>query len=203
MSVSLVNPEVTSESAVLLSEITGQEIDPDQLTPVILFLGSLVTILSGVIAIDQTVDQAEKQLLHTIVDSLVDPDSELYPLMQQAIAGVEEQQIYLDPQKWMVLTSSFALPEQLMLIGLGYEMAAADGTIDFREKMYLQAIAQRLDVPLEYLNVLEYGFMHQNMPEQTALCEVQALLDPERFASCDEIFADIARSILAALPAET
>lgn len=52
---------VTSETVDLLSRITGQKLSQRDITPQVLFLAGLVTVLMGVIFVDGTVSEEEKQ----------------------------------------------------------------------------------------------------------------------------------------------
>ena len=58
---------VTSETVDLLSRITGQKLSQRDITPQVLFLASLVTVLMGVIFVDGTVEEEEKQSLLNIL----------------------------------------------------------------------------------------------------------------------------------------
>ncbi|WP_292779716.1 hypothetical protein [Nostoc sp. NMS9] len=51
---------VSSQAVELLSQITGQKLTLKNLTPPVIFLANLVTVLLGVIFVDGTVAESEK-----------------------------------------------------------------------------------------------------------------------------------------------
>jgi GTPase SAR1 family protein len=118
------------------------------------------------------------------------------------VKGVREQQIYRKLQELLALTACFSEEEKLLLISFGYQMSAADGTIDERAKEYLQNIANRLGVDARFLTVLEASFSSQAIGDTAALAEVQSLLDPARFQSLDSLFVRAASHISQHLPAK-
>lgn len=59
------------------------------------------------------------------------------------ISGVQQHQVYNKFKELLTLTAPLSEPERLLLIGFGYEMSAADGDIDSREKKYLEAVAKQ------------------------------------------------------------
>jgi len=196
MDVSLVKPEAVT----LLSHVTGRDLNQQDLSPTLLFLAALVTVLLGVIVIDRRIDAAEQHRLQVLLESFVTPDPSLYALTQEMIKGIERQQVYLNPQQVLTLATPLSESERLLLIALGYEMAAADGEVDAREIMYLRAIAHRLDVHVRYITALENGFSHQEISDPEALSQIRALLDPSFFQTAELGLSKIANHLLAALP---
>jgi tRNA U34 5-carboxymethylaminomethyl modifying GTPase MnmE/TrmE len=116
--------------------------------------------------------------------------------------GILQNQVYKKLNELQTLTAPLSESERLLLIGFGYEMSAADGEMDAREKKYLEVIANRLGINLRHLAVLEAGFTHQGTVETAALDEVQFLLDPARFQELDTIFVKAASDMLVALSAK-
>jgi uncharacterized tellurite resistance protein B-like protein len=196
MDVSLLKPEAVT----LLSQVTGRDLNRQDLSPMLLFLAALVTVTLGVIVIDRRIDTAEQHRLQVLLESFVTPDHSLYALTQEMIQGIERQQVYLNPQQVLALATPLSESERLLLIALGYEMAAADGEVDARETMYLRAIAHRLDVHIRHITTLENGFSHQEISDPEALSQVRALLDPSFFQTVELGLSQIASNLLAALP---
>jgi uncharacterized tellurite resistance protein B-like protein len=186
----------------LLEDMTEQSLTSQDITPTVLFLSALIAILSGVIVIDGVVAPEEVERLQIILNSFVPPETKVNQLMQKMIQGVEHHQLYLNPGALLMLVHTLSLSQRLMLMGLGYEMAAADGSVDARERMYLQAIAHRLQIPTHYRLVLETGFTRDGSQSIDALKEVANYLAPHLFQALDPVFVDIARSILIALPTD-
>jgi GTPase SAR1 family protein len=116
------------------------------------------------------------------------------------VKGVRDQQVYKKLTELLALTACFSEEEKLLLISFGYQMSAADGTIDKREKEYLKIIANRLGIDARFLTVLEASFSNQAISDTAALAEVHSLLDPAQFQSLDSLFVRAASHIIEHLP---
>jgi uncharacterized tellurite resistance protein B-like protein len=220
---------VTSETVDLLSRITGQKLSQRDITPQVLFLASLVTVLMGVIFVDGTVSEAEKQHLQKILSRFSQSNNDVQKLTNLMIKGVKENQIYKKIQDLLKLTLPLSESEKILLIGFGYEMSVADSEIDVREKQYLGIVAKNLGVESEYLEVrdidikekqylgivaknlgvkseylevFEIAFTHQGNFDANALNELHFLLDASRFQELDTVFVKAASDMLAILPAK-
>jgi uncharacterized tellurite resistance protein B-like protein len=193
---------VTSETVDLLSRITGQKLSQRDITPQVLFLASLVTVLMGVIFVDGTVEDQEKQRLLKILYRFSLPESDVRRLTHLMIKGVKEHQTYKKIQDLLKLTSPLSESEKILLIGFGYEMSAADGEIDLREKQYLGIVAKNLGVKSQHLPIFEIAFTQEGNIEPNALNEVHFLLDSYRFQELDTVFVKAASDMLNALPSK-
>jgi uncharacterized tellurite resistance protein B-like protein/GTPase SAR1 family protein len=193
---------VGSEAVDLLSRITGQKLSQRDLTPPVLFMTDLVIVLLGVMLVDGTVTDEEKQRWQKTINRFIPPQGNGRQLTQLLSKGIRQNQVYKKLNELQTLTAPLSESERLLLIGFGYEMSAADGDMDAREKKYLEAIANRLGINPRHLAVLEAGFTHQGTVETAALDEVQFLLAPARFQELDTIFVKAASDMLAALPAK-
>ncbi|OYD96504.1 dynamin family protein [Nostoc sp. 'Peltigera membranacea cyanobiont' 210A] len=198
MDTSLLN----SQTVELLSQITGQKLTQKNLTPPVIFLANLVTVLLGVIFVDGTVAESEKQRLLTTLYRFSNPESDVRKLTHLMIKGVKDNQVYKQINNLLALAAPLSESEKLLLIGFGYEMSAADGEIDPHEKKYLEILAKHLGIKPQYLAILEAGFTHQENVEPVDLNEVHFLLSPARFQELDTIFVKAASDMLAALPAK-
>ena len=193
---------ITPETVELVSRMTGQKLCKDDLSPPALFLAALVTVLLGVIYADGTVSGEETQRLRTSLTELIPPNNSLRQLAILMVKGAKEHQFYKKLPELVALTACFAEEEKLLLISFGYQMSAADGTMDKREKQYLEIIANRLGIDERYLKVLSASFSSQPIDDQPALSEVHSLLDPAQFQSLDSLFVRAATHIIEHLPAE-
>jgi len=198
MAISLVGLETVD----LLSQITGKKLSQRDLTPPVIFLASLVTVLLGVIFVDGTVAESEKQRLLATLYRFSIPESDVRRLTHLMIKGVKENQLYRNSENVRVLTASLTASQRLLLMSFGYEMSAADGEIDSREQKYLELISKHLDINPEYLAVLEAAFASTSQFESAALEEVHFLLNPVQFYELDPIFVKAAKDISLALPAK-
>lgn len=194
---------VSSQTVELLSQITGQKLTQKNLTPPIIFLANLVTVLLGVIYVDGTVAEEEKQRLLTTLYRFSLPESYVRRLTHLMIKGVKDSQIYKQVNDLFIITAPLSESEKLLLISFGYEMSAADGVIDSREKKYLEIVAKQLGIKSQHLAVLEAGFTHQGNFESTALSEVNFLLNPARFHELDFMFVKAASDMLENLPIQS
>ena len=196
------NTQVASKEAVdLLSRITETNLSERDVTPPVIFLASLVTVLLGVIFIDGKVAEEEKKTLLATLYRFSTPDSEVRKLTHLIIKGVKENQLYRKSADLLTLTASLTESQRLLLIGFGYEMSAADGEMDSCEKKYLEMLAKRLNINPQHLAVFEAAFTHQTNLNLAALEEVRFLLEPVRFQELDTVFVKAARDMLDILPA--
>ncbi|MEP0779727.1 dynamin family protein [Microcoleus sp. ZQ-A2] len=151
---------------------------------------------------DGTVTDEEKQRWQKSINKFIPPEGNVRQLTQLLSKGVRQNQVYKKLNDLLTLTAPLSESERLLLIGFGYEMSAADGVMDAREKKYLEVIANRLRINPRHLAVLEAGFTHQGTVEPSALDEVQSLLNPARFHELDSVFVKAASDMLATLPAK-
>ncbi len=192
---------VSNEVLDLLSRITGQKLNHRDVTPPVIFLANLVTILLGVIFVDGKVAQEEKQRLLETLYKFSTPESDVRRLTHLMIKSIKENQLYRKSNAWLKLIAPLTESQKLLLISFGYEIAAADEEMDPREKKYLQILGKRLSLNPHHLEVLEAVFTHQENQDSAALEKIHFLLDPVRFQELDAVFVKAARDMLAILPA--
>ncbi|MEZ2279120.1 MAG: TerB family tellurite resistance protein [Microcoleus sp.] len=198
MDTSLISPQTIK----LVSLLTGKKFRQEDITPPVLFLAGLVTVLLGVMYADGTVSAEEKQRLRTTFTELIPANNSLGQFVRPMVKSVREQQVYKKLTVLLALTACFSEEERLLLISFGYQMSAADGTMHDREKEYLKIIANRLGIDGRYLTVLEASFSSQAIRDTAALAEVQSLLDPAGFQSLDSMFVRAASHIIEHLRAK-
>lgn len=191
---------ITPQTVELVSRLTGQKLSKEDISPPVVFLAALVTVLLGVIYADGTVSAEETQRMRTTFAELIPANNSLRQLVMLMVKGVKENQFYKNLPEFLTLTACFSESEKLLLISFGYQMSAADGTIDKREKEYLKIIAKRLGVDERYLTILEASFSSQVISDTAALNEVYLLLDPAQFQSLDSLFVRAASHIIKHLP---
>lgn len=184
----------------LVSRATGKELKNHDVTPPVLFLTALITVLLGVMLADQTITDTEKDRWQKTVNRFISTEGNACQLAKLLSKGLREQKIYANFDEILTLLAPFSKSEQLLLVGLGYEMSAADGAIDQSEKQYLWQIGKLLKLKPEYLEVLEAGFTQQSISNLSALEEVRSLLDPARFHELDTLFVKAANNLLSTLP---
>lgn len=186
----------------LLSKIAGQEINIADVTALEMFMANLTNLLIGVADIDGEITTEEKQHLHLALKRLNLWDEQIVQLTKLMIRGIRQQRIYRSLKNFTTLASPLCKSQRLLLIGLGYEMSAADGSIAPNELAYLQRIAQALEIEPAHLQVFEACIALQETPNLKAVQEVSYLLDPARFHDLDVVFTDAANTLLGFLPIE-
>ncbi|MEG3989577.1 dynamin family protein [Microcoleus sp. S28C3] len=191
---------ISSQTVELISLLTRQKLRKEDISPPMLFLAGLVTVLVGVIYADGTVGAEETQRLSTTMTALIPANNSLRQLVKPMVKAVRYQEVYKKMHELLALTSCFSEEEKLLLISFGYQMSAADGTMDDREKGYLILIGNTLEIDSRYLAVLEASFSSQAISDTAALAEVHSLLDPARFQSLDSLFVRAASHIIEYLP---
>lgn len=193
---------ITPQTVELVSRLTGQKLSKEDVSPPVVFLVALVTVLLGVIYADGTVSAEETQRMRTTFTELIPANNSLRQLVMLMVKGVKENQFYKNLPEFLTLTACFSESEKLLLISFGYQISAADGTIDKREKEYLKIIANRLGIDERYLTILEASFGKESISDTAALGEVHLLLDPAQFQSLDSLFVRAASHIIEHLPAK-
>jgi hypothetical protein len=195
MDITLISTEVVE----LLSRISRQKLREQDITPLVVFLTALISILRGVMIIDRTITVQEEERLQKTLKAFASGDRDRIELIQRIVKGVSKQQVYFNPTELLTLTGLFSDSEKLLLIGFGYEMSAVDGYIDLREQMYLQSIGQRLGIDARHIAVIDALFTKEGSIDPEAFGEVQLLLSPTEFESSDPVFAKAAKHLLSLL----
>ncbi|HEY9851939.1 MAG TPA: TerB family tellurite resistance protein [Leptolyngbyaceae cyanobacterium] len=122
---------VKAETVELLSRITGQKLNQEDVTPPVIFLAALITVLLGVIFADDQVTEEEKQRLQVTLNKFIPSEGNVRQLTKVMLKEIRENlDDYKKPTQLFKLTSSFSKSEKLLLISFGYEMSAADGTMN-------------------------------------------------------------------------
>ncbi|WP_293133280.1 TerB family tellurite resistance protein [Microcoleus sp. bin38.metabat.b11b12b14.051] len=190
---------ISTEVVELLSRISRQKLREQDITPLVVFLTALISILRGVMIIDRTIAVEEEERLQKTLKAFAAGDPDRIELIQRLVKGVSKQQVYFNPTELLTLTAFFSESEKLLLIGSGYEMSAVDGHIDLREQMYLQSIGNRLGLDSRHIAVVDTLFTKEGTLNQEDFAEVKALLDPSEFESRDPVFAKAAKHLLSLL----
>ncbi|MGB3535478.1 MAG: dynamin family protein [Microcoleaceae cyanobacterium] len=195
--------KIQTETVNLLSDITGLKISQKDINPTILFLSALVSVLLGVIFVDQQVTEEEIQRLKITLRQFIPKKGNMAQLVKLMVKGIRQKKVYQNINHLLLLTAPFSESENLLLISLGYEMSAADGSMDTREKQYLEIIAQHLKIETKHLNTLESAFGGAVSITQEDIEKVRFLLDPVWFHDLDSVFVKAASQILKIFPENT
>ena len=111
-------PETKSESKVveLISIITGQILNQQDVTPRVKFLAALVTVLLGVIYADNEVTEDEKQRLKNALSRFSSPNSIVRQLTMSMVQGVLKNKLFAKHEIIKSFTQSFPESKKLCLI---------------------------------------------------------------------------------------
>ena len=102
---------VSSEAVELLSSITGEQLRQRDLTPTMLFIAALVTVLLGLIYADGTVEDEEKQWLQETLEQFVPSETNVRRLTHLMFKGVIKNQVYAKTNQLRTLTASLSKPD--------------------------------------------------------------------------------------------
>lgn len=182
----------------LLSQMTGQEVTDKHITPKILFIAALTTVLVGVAFADGQLTDEEKQSLQRILNQLIPGKSPVGQLVRLMVKGVREQKIYAKIGPINQLTQSFSESEKLLLIAFCYEMSATDGAVADQEEKYIRQLGQGINVRPSYLDTLGLRFRGAEISSELT-DEILVLLNPQRFQHLDPVFVNAAKSVCSRL----
>jgi uncharacterized tellurite resistance protein B-like protein/GTPase SAR1 family protein len=189
------NRPVGSEAIALLSQITGEDLKSGHISPSVLFIAAISTLLMRVMCADGVVGEDEKRYFKITLNQVIPSEGDLRRITKLMVNGVKKQKLYNDPQALRTLTSTFSRSEKLLLISFGYQMSSIDGTMHAKELEDLNLIGSYLQLNPEYLKVLEATFQGQEIRNQTSLTEIRKLLDPSQFYDLEPIFKKAASLI--------
>ena len=170
----------------ILTQITGQSVLDRHLTPRIMFLSAMTTVLVGVAYADGQLAESEKVYLQKVLGQFVLPESNLGKMITLMLKGVRKHKIYESSDAISCLTDSLSVSEKLIILGFGHRLAIADGHAEAQERQYLDTVANSIGVPNQQAKTLSfclYGKQSEVSPE--AVEKLRWLLDPQRFQNID------------------
>ncbi|WP_159790414.1 dynamin family protein [Sodalinema gerasimenkoae] len=175
--------------------MTGEDLKSEHVSPSVLFLAAISTLLLKVMCADGVVSEDEKRHFQTTLKQVIPSEGDLRRLAQSMVSRVNKQKLYNDPHTLQILTSTFSQSEKLLLISFGYQMSSIDGTMHVKELKELNKIGSYLNLNPDYLDVLEHTFKGESVRNRTALNKVRRLLDPSQFYDLEPIFKKAASLI--------
>lgn len=183
----------TLNSAEILTQITGQKVLDRHLTPQVMFLSAMTTVLVGVIYADGELADKEKLYIQRVLNQFVSPSSSLGKMISLMLKGVRKSKIYSQLEALKCLTETLSASEKLIILGFGYRLASADGNVDIREKQYLRTVANAINVSSQQLSAMFSCLdgKHSEV-EESAVEELRWLLDPQRFQNIDAAIVNAA-----------
>lgn len=183
----------TLDSAELLTQIMGQKVLKRHLTPRIMFLSSMATVLVGVAYADGQLADREKIYLQKLLSQFVSPKSSFGKMISRMLMGVQRHKIYTRPAALICLTSSLSASEKLVILGFGYRLAMADGHAEAKERQYLETVASDIDIAPQQVKALFSCLSgKQSEVDKDTLKGLHWLLDPQRFQDIDPAIVNAA-----------
>ena len=193
------NERVGEDLVQLLSKILERPLEPEEVSPPIVFVAALIAVLWGVIVMDRAILEAEKQQLQKTLDAFFPPGSDRRDLANAIASGIAKHQIFLDPYCFLVLAAPLSESEKLLAICFGYQMSAADGDMDLRERLYLQSLARRFKIDADCAIAVETTFAQTGCANPEALQKARSLLTPDLFLPISPHLAEAAKAMQAQL----
>ncbi|KPQ39701.1 MAG: Dynamin family [Phormidium sp. OSCR] len=175
------NRPVGTEAIALLSRVTGKDLNPKHITPSVLFITALSTLLVGSMCLDRVASDDKNRYLLRTLKQVVASEGNLHRFTQLILNGVKRYQIYRDIKALRILTVRFSPSEKLLLLIFGYRMSSIGGMINAKECSYLRKIGTHLKLQPQHLKVLEATFQSQPVRDRVAWAEVCELLDSSNF----------------------
>jgi uncharacterized tellurite resistance protein B-like protein/GTPase SAR1 family protein len=173
-------------STEILTQITGQEIQSYHLTPRVMFLSSLVTVLVGVTYADHVLADEERLYVQRILSQFVLPESETGQMVKLMLQGIRKNRTYTNLDALENLVQTLSASERLLLLGFGCKLATVDGFVGKPENQYLCQVAKVISISNEHLNVLLSRLANEDIDsDRVAIKELFYLLDPQRFKDID------------------
>ncbi|MEO1386181.1 MAG: dynamin family protein [Cyanobacteria bacterium J06634_6] len=184
------------DSSEILRQITGQQVLERHLTPRIMFLSAMTTVLVGVAYADGQLAEQEKAYLQKVLNQLVSSRSGMRKLASLMLKGIRKDKTYTRLDAISCLTESLSASEKLIILGFGYGLAIADGHTEARERQYLDTVASAIDVPAQQVEAL-FSCLEgkQSEVKPDTIEELRWLLDPQRFQNIDAAIVNAASSL--------
>lgn len=188
-------------SSEILTQITGRAVQTDQLTPRLLFLSGMATVLVGTIYADGQLADQEKHYLQKVLKHFVTSDSSFSQMISLMVRGIRKNRTYANQSALTCLTQTLSESERLLILGLGCRLALADGEVEQRELAYLRQAAIALNISDNYVIALLTN-PATDTPDVAASVfdELHCLLDPQRFQNIDPTIVNAASFIRSKLP---
>ncbi len=184
------------DSAEILTQITGQQVMKRHLTPRIMFLSAVTTVLVGVAYADGQLAEEEKAYLQEVLNQLVSSRSGMRKLTSLMLKGIRKDKTYARLDAISCLTDTLSVSEKLIILGFGYRLAIADGHAEAQERQYLDTVARAMDIPAQQVEAL-FSCLEDKQFEVSpdAIEELRWLLDPQRFQNIDAAIVNAASSL--------
>jgi uncharacterized tellurite resistance protein B-like protein/GTPase SAR1 family protein len=189
---------MTSENrqklANLFTHVLQQDVSKDLISHKLILIITLITSLIGVIYADDQVEESEKQHLKSIFDEFIPIQSKLHKLIKPIVTGILKNKLYLRQDAVSIMASELRTSEKILILGLCYQMANADGEVAKQEENYIINISKIFEINSNYLPYLRVRGEDVKIlaANSNINLEIKNLLDPHHFQHLDPTFAKAA-----------
>jgi len=180
-----------TELSDLLTRIIGQKVHENHVSHRLLLVTTLLTSLIGVIYADNKIDESEKEILKSTLDEFIPSSSHMRKLVKPILVGLSQNKTYLRKDDISKMSFCLTTSDKLLIIGLCYRLANADGELAKPERDYIEAISKIFGIDSQYLPFLTGSLNNQEL-SQSIKFEINSLLDPHNFQHIDPTFAQAA-----------
>ncbi len=172
---------ISKDTLALLSGVTRLGLVRDDLTPQFIFFVTLVIAAKGAMLADGSISPDEEKYLLHIFDIVPAADNKLRTLVSNLIANLTPDTIFQHYEVWDELPYLLSNSERLVILSLCFEIAYTDGTIETRERDYLNFVAQSLAIDHEMVALIEGSVTGKTVISFENVPDLRALLHPDNF----------------------
>jgi|GEM_PF-4730872 uncharacterized tellurite resistance protein B-like protein len=155
-----------------------QDYPPEHL-PLAHFLVAMSIVLQGVMVIDGEIHWTEEQLLHQILGEFWESQEGLEQKISTFLEDIQTQQLYLSPIVFKQLRDTLLVEEKCLILTLGFSLSSIDGHSEPREQLYLQNLAQRLDISPETFHLIQTAFEDPDRIDAKQVTQLRNILSPD------------------------
>ncbi|MGA0199383.1 MAG: hypothetical protein ACO3NK_09725, partial [Prochlorotrichaceae cyanobacterium] len=164
--------------------------------PLTHFLIAVSIVLHGVMVIDGEVHWTEEQLIQQILGEFWESNGVLEQTISKFLEDINLHKLYLNPVILEHLSGTLVDEEKCLILALGCSLSVIDGYIDPRENLYLQNLAQRLNISLRVFDLIQSVFEAPDTIDAQRAAQLKQVLSPDILAETAPPLQKIALDIL-------
>jgi len=111
------------ELAELISQVTEQNVQEEQVSHRLVFIMALAIPLIGVMYADNQVTEAEKQVIKSTLGQFLPPQSYIGKLVKPIFQGIQKQKLYSKKEVFEKFAGQLTDSEKILILGLCCEVA--------------------------------------------------------------------------------
>ena len=169
-----------------------------QYLPLTHFLVAVSLVLHGLMVIDGEVHWTEEQLIQQILGEFWQADRAVEQKISKFLEDINLHKLYLNPAVLEHLSETLIAEEKCLIIALGCSLSVIDGDMNPRENLYLQNLAQRLNISLSIFDLIQSVFDAPDTIDAPRAAQLKRVLSPDILAETAPPLQKIALDILKA-----